>query len=70
MPSPRGSWGGVDSVACLWWGICVLGLGLHLLAGVLWGSGSGSLGPQTLPILSLVSVGMRPWGRVSMPGVG
>ena len=69
MPSPRGSWGGVDSVACLWWGICVLGLGLHLLAGVLWGSGSGSLGPQTLPILSLVSVGMRPWGRVSMSGL-
>ena len=65
LGGPRG---GVDSVACLWWGICVLGLGLHLLPGVLWGRGSGSLGPQTLPTLSLVSVGTRPWGRVCMPG--
>lgn len=31
--------GMVDSVACLWWGICILGLGLHLLAGVLLGQG-------------------------------
>ena len=64
LGGPRG---GVDSVACLRWGICVLGLGLHLLAGVLWGRCSGSLGPQIPPTLSLVSVGMRPWGRVSMP---
>ena len=64
LGGPRG---GVDSVACLRWGICVLGLGLHLLAGVLWGRCSGSLGPKIPPTLSLVSVGMRPWGRVSMP---
>ena len=67
LGGPRG---GVDSMACLWWGICVLGLGLNLLPGVLLGRGSGSLGPQMLPTLSLVSVGTRPWGRVSMPGLG
>ena len=66
---PGGPRDGVDSAACLGWGICVLGLGLHLLGGVLLGRGSGSLGPQTLPTLSLVLMGTRQWGRVSMPGL-
>lgn len=53
------------------WPVCggasvFLGLGLHLLAGVRWGRDSGSRGPQMLPTLSLVSVGMRPWSRESI----
>ena len=47
LGGPRG---GVDSMACLRWGICVLGLVLHLLAGVLLGRCSGSLGPQISPL--------------------
>ena len=59
---PGGPRDGVESVACLRWGICVLGLGLHLLAGVLRGRG-------TAHSLSLVLVGTWTWGRVFMPGL-
>jgi hypothetical protein len=59
LGGPRG---GVDSMACLRWGICVLALGLHLLAGVLQGRG-------TAHSLSLVLVGTWTWGRVFMPGL-
>ena len=59
---PGGPRDSVESVTCLRWGICVLGLGLHLLAGVLWGRG-------TAHSLSLVLVGTWTWGRVFMPGL-
>lgn len=48
------------------WGICVLGLELPQWAGVLWGRGTSSLGPCTLPTLPLAPVGARLWGRVSV----
>ena len=69
MPPSRCPRDTVDSVACLGLGHLHSGPGTVFAAWGPLGEGHCSLGPQMLPTLSLVLVGTRPWGRVSMPGL-